>query len=369
MYIQPFKLERYFARHEFNAPYLMCCSDCESVSIGDLLALESGADRRFQELRLGYTESLGDPRLRTQIADLYDHVTADQVLVHAGAEEAIFNLMHVLLKRGDHVIVHYPCYQSLMEVANAIGCQVTLWKTTQENGWSLDLDLLKDTLQDNTKLVIVNCPHNPTGYLMPNSDFRELVNLSQRHGFILFSDEVYRLLEYEDSDRLPAICDLDDRGISLGVMSKSFGLAGLRLGWIATRNQSVYEKLAAFKDYTTICSSAPSEFLATIALKNKERLVRKNLAIIAINLELLIPFFERHADLFQWQAPKAGPIAFPALLSGGITEFCSQLVEKTGVLLLPGTVYDDTCNHFRIGFGRIDFAQCLEKLEGYLSTD
>ena len=368
MKIKPFKLERYFAQHEFKAPYLMCCSDCESVSIGDLLAMESGAARRFLDLRLGYTESLGHPELRTQIAGLYEHISADQVLVHAGAEEAIFNLMHVLLEKGDHVLVHYPCYQSLMEVATAIGCEVTLWQSDQDSDWSLDLDFLKQHLQDNTRLVIVNCPHNPTGFLMPKPAFAEMVDLSQRHGFVLFSDEVYRFLEYRPTDRLPAICDCDDRGISLGVMSKSFGLAGLRIGWIATRNRSVYEKLAAFKDYTTICNSAPSEFLATIALKNKDRLVQRNLNIIKHNLKLLDSFFTDHDDLFQWQRPIAGPIGFPALLSGSIDDFCRDLVERTGILLLPGTVYDATCNNFRIGFGRNDFAHGLERLANYLSN-
>ena len=207
MNIKPFKLERYFAKHEFNAPHLMCCSDCEAISIGDLLAMETGADRRFQELRLGYTESLGDPALRAQIAGLHRQASADHILVHAGAEEAIFNLMHVLLEKSDHMIVHYPCYQSLMEVATSIGCQVTLWKTNQDTGWSLDLDFLKHNLRDNTRLVVVNCPHNPTGYLMPLPEFKELVNLSQTNGFILFSDEVYRFLEYNAADRLPANVD------------------------------------------------------------------------------------------------------------------------------------------------------------------
>jgi aspartate/methionine/tyrosine aminotransferase len=177
---------------------------------------------------LGYTQTEGDPLLRDQIATLYSEVEPDVILVHAGAEEPIFN-----------------------------------------------------------RLVVINCPHNPTGYLMPPDEFDELANLSRKHGFIIFSDEVYRLLEYEHDDRLPAICEIDDRGASLGVMSKTFGLAGLRIGWIATRNKKLLKNLAARKDYTTICNSAPSEFLATLALKHKYALIQRNLKIIKKNLTIL----------------------------------------------------------------------------------
>jgi aspartate/methionine/tyrosine aminotransferase len=368
MQIPPFELERYFAQHEFNVPYLLACSDCESLTAGDLLQMEPDAARAFNKLWLGYTDSRGHPRLREAIASLYTGISADQVLVHSGAEEAIFIFMHTTLQKGDHVIVHYPCYQSLAEVARSIGCEVTLWRAAPQNGWSLDIDFVKANVRSNTRLVIINCPHNPTGYLMPRADFESLVSLSAQHGFTIFSDEVYRFLEYDANDRLPAICDIDARGVSLGVMSKSFGLAGLRIGWIATRNQALLDAQAAFKDYTTICNSAPSEYLAILGLKHKTPIIERNLNIIRDNLERLDVFFKRHVDLFRWQTPQAGPIAFPQWKSGNVDRFCRDVRQEAGVLLLPGTLYDPDSTHFRIGFGRADMPNGLEALEAFIQN-
>ena len=211
MQIPPFKIERYFAQHEFSAPYLLACSDCESYFLKDLLALEPGAAERFENLWLGYTESTGDPQLRAEIAGLYTHTRAEQMLVHAGGEEPIFNFMNVALTSGDHVIVHYPCYQSLHEIARSLGCEVTFWQGRAADGWALDLDDLERHLRPNTRVVIVNCPHNPTGYVMPVDDLQALTALSAQHGFIVYSDEVYRLLEHDPACRLPNLSDIDER--------------------------------------------------------------------------------------------------------------------------------------------------------------
>ena len=162
------------------------------------------------------------------------------------------------------------------------------------------------------------------------------------------------------------MCAEDTRGphaISLGVTSKTYGLAGLRIGWIATHNAEVYGRMAALKDYTTICNSAPSEFLAELALRHREQLAARNLDIITNNLALLDAFFTRHADRFAWQPPEAGPIAFPRLIGEDVEAFCDALVREASVLLLPGTMYGHPGNHFRIGFGRQNLPQALARLE------
>ena len=367
MKIAPFKLERYFARYEFDVDYVLCASDCESLSVGDLLALEPGAAERFQQHWLGYTESLGSPTLRQEICRLYTTIAPEQVLVHAGAEEAIFLFMQAALDAGDHVIVHWPCYQSLHEVARSLGCTVTRWEAREENGWALDLDKLRALLRPNTRAVVVNTPHNPTGYLMDHETYRVLHTLAQEREVVLFCDEVYRESEHDPADRLPAGCDMGDHAVSLGVTSKTYGLAGLRIGWIATHNAELYRRMAALKDYTTICSSAPSEFLAELALRHRERLAARNLAIIARNLELLDAFFARRADRFAWQRPRAGAIAFPRLLGEQpIETFCDELVRAASVLLLPGTLYGHPGNCFRIGFGRENMPEALARLEQHL---
>jgi aspartate/methionine/tyrosine aminotransferase len=336
------------------------------MKLEDLLALEPGAHERLLSLWLGYTESLGDPDLRQAITTLYNHITADEVLVHSGAEEAIFNFMNVALKPGDHIIVHAPYYQSLGEVARSIGAEVAEWQGDPERAWELDLNELKNALIDRTKVVVVNFPHNPTGFLPTSTFVNDLSALADRHGFIIFSDEVYRGLELDHSDRLPNLADVNDRAVSLGVMSKTYGLAGLRIGWIATQNDRLFRELARFKDYTTICNSAPSEFLAALALRHADQIAERNRQIIRDNLDRLDLFFGNHAERFSWHRPKAGSIAFPILLQGSVDMFCADLVAKAGVLLLPGTLYGSGFNSFRIGFGRSNLPDSLEKLEGYI---
>lgn len=369
MKLNAFRLERYFAEHEFSAPYLLCASDCESMALEELLAMEAGARDAFFSLWLGYTESLGHPELKQAIAALYEKVSAEQVLVHAGAEEAIFNFMNVALAPGDHLIVHAPCYQSLGDVAHGIGAEVTEWRADPHNGWRIDLDDLKKSLTNRTKVVVVNMPHNPTGFLADSDFMHELSALSEQHGFIIFSDEVYRGLELNPANRLPAMADVNARAVSLGVMSKTYGLAGLRIGWIATRNDALFKQMAAFKDYTTICNSAPSEFLATLALRHAESIARRNLEIIRENLDRLDRFFDAHADWFDWQRPKAGSIAFPLLRRGSVDAFCEDLIAKAGVLLLPGSLYGPDYNAFRVGFGRKNLPEALEKFEDYLKRN
>jgi len=367
MNLPPFKLERYFARYEFSAKYLLCSSDCESVTVGELLAMEPGAEERFKEHWLGYTESAGAPGLRKQISRIYTGIQPEEVLVHSGAEEAIFLFMHAALQPGDHVIVHWPCYQSLFEVAKAIGCEVSQWEAHRAQDWAPDMDELKRMLRPNTRAVIVNTPHNPTGYLMPAAQYRLLNQLAQERGILLFSDEVYRELEYNPADRLPSACDINPTAVSLGVMSKAYGLAGLRIGWVATHNTAVRDRMAALKDYTTICSSAPSEFLAELALRHREQIAARNLGIIHSNLLLLDAFFVDHPDRFDWVRPKVGPIAFPRLFGVDVERFCDRLVTSAGVLLLPGTMYGHPGNHFRLGFARRNMPEGLTALEQFLA--
>ncbi len=368
MKISEFKLERFFARYEFAAPYLMCCSDCESWTIQELLAFDEGNMDRLINMGLGYTESRGNPALRQQIASLYRHIDAEQVLVFCGAEEAVFLYMQAVLSPGDHVIVQTPAYQSLFEIPAAMGCQVDRWEMKRLDGqWGIDLEELQDLLTKKTRAIVINTPHNPTGYLMSEQEMQEIVKIARERNIYLFVDEVYKYLEYDLNKRTPWACDMYEKAVSLGVMSKSFGLAGLRIGWVASRDPDVYRTMAGFKDYTTICSSGPSELLSMIALENKEQILNRNRHIISKNLSLLDDFFKRYDELFSWRRPAAGPIAFPAF-SGNLDAeaICLDLLKHSGVLILPARVYDYNHQYFRIGFGRKDFANCLGRFEQYI---
>ncbi len=369
MQISPFKIERYFAKYEFSTEYLLCSSDCESMTVGQLLEMEPGMAQALESQWLGYTESQGGAELRKAICTIYESIEPEEVLVHTGAEEAIFLFMHAVLQTGDHVVVHWPCYQSLLEVARSIGCDVSRWTAREENGWALDVQELESLIRPNTKAIILNTPHNPTGYLMPRDEFEAVSAIAREAGALLFSDEVYRESEYEAAERLPAACDLGPHAVSLGVLSKTYGLAGLRIGWIATHNAEVYSRIAGLKDYTTICNSAPSELLATLALQHRGQLAERNVEIIKSNLMRVEAFMDRHADHFRWVAPRAGSMGFPRYLDESVDVFCDKLVREAGVLLLPGSVYDDHDNHFRIGLGRRNLPEAVGKLEEFLSKE
>jgi aspartate/methionine/tyrosine aminotransferase len=369
MIIPDFKLERYFARWEFVAPYLLCSSDVDGYSISKLLALaDEESQALWQNLSLGYTESAGHPLLRKEIAGLYRNLSPEQVLTFADGEEAIFILMNVLLQAGEHAIVIWPGYQSLYTVAESIGADVTLFPLHANQKWQLDIEELRKAVRPNTKLIVINFPHNPTGALLDHDTYMKIVEIAEESHAYLFSDESYRFLEYDSGQLLPAAVETSRRGISLGVLSKTFALAGLRIGWIATQDQEILRRAAAFKDYVSICNSAPSEILALIALRAKETIIKRSLDIIQGNLVLLDDFFTKWSQTFTWPRPQAGSIAFPELVTGqSIEEFAEQLVKQEGVLLLPGTVYDHPGNHFRIGFGRKNMPEALGRLEHFVS--
>jgi aspartate/methionine/tyrosine aminotransferase len=369
MKIEEFKLERYFAEYEFNVRYILCASDCEPLSLEELLSMaDDQCGQLWQNLKLGYTESAGHPLLREEIAELYKSIAPQNVLVLA-PEEGIFIAMNALLERGDHVIVTFPTYQSLYEVAGSLGCDVTRWIPEESNGWRFDVKTLKKNIRENTRLIVINFPHNPTGAMISHSEFEEIIKIAEDHNIYLFSDEMYRFLEYDPSKRLPSACELYENAVILFGMSKSFALAGLRIGWLITKNRELNSKFATFKDYTTICGSAPSEILALIGLRAKDKIIRRNLDIIEKNLHLLDKFFERHYSILRWNRPEAGSIAFPKLLANKTSsELCEELIEEESVLLLPEPVYDYNGNNFRIGFGRKNLPEVLERFERYIKN-
>jgi aspartate/methionine/tyrosine aminotransferase len=372
MRIADFALERYFARWEFAVQHVLCASDVEGWSMAELLALaDEETAGMWAGLKLGYTESRGHPLLRREIASLYDTVDADDVLVFAGAEEAIFCLLSTSLQEGNHVIVTWPGYQSLYEVARAAGAQVSLHALREEDGWSLDVERLIRAFRPETRMVIANAPHNPTGMLPTMEEWRRLGAACADAGIRLVSDEVYRFLEHDGAETLQAGADLDERFVSIGVMSKSFAMAGLRIGWLASRDRGVLDRCTRLKDYTTICSSAPSEVLALVALRARDAVLSRSRAIVAANLAVLDDFFARRADAFSWVRPRGGSTGFPRVLPEGpagasADRFAAGLVEATGVLLLPSTAFGSGDSHFRIGLGRTDLPEAIAKLEAFL---
>lgn len=343
--------------------------------MAELLALADDETRSLWDgLKLGYTESTGHPLLRREISTLYDSIDADDVLVFAGAEEAIFCLLSTSLQEGNHVIVTWPGYQSLYEIARASGATVSLHALREEDGWSLDVDRLIRSFRPETRMLVVNAPHNPTGMLPAEGEWRRLASECADAGVRLVSDEVYRFLEHDGASTLPAGADVDDRAVSIGVMSKSFAMAGLRIGWLATRDRAVLDRCARMKDYTTICSSAPSEVLALIGLRARELVLARSRSIVAANLAILDEFFARRADAFSWVRPRGGSTGFARLVPDGpagasADAFAARLVEATGVLLLPSSTFGSGDSHVRIGLGRTDLPEAIAALDAFTTRE
>lgn len=368
MSIKPFLLERYFAQYEFKVKYLLSASDCESLPMAELLQMAAPESLDlWHGLSLGYTESQGHPLLRAEIAKLYQHITPENILI-AAPEEAIFIAMQTLLAPDDHVVVLLPAYQSLYEIARSIGCHVTPWRLeVGADGWHLDLDQLERSITDHTRMIVINFPHNPTGYLPTRRELDKIIEFARKNNLYLFSDEMYRLLEYDQVDRLPPVCDSYEKGITLSGLSKAFALPGLRIGWLATQESSLIERWIAFKDYTTICSSAPGEILGIIALQNKDQILQRSLDIVRENIAITRQFFAKHDDRFSWLNPMAGSVAFPQWKGDGSVElFCQEALDQQGVMIVPGSLFEHPGNHFRVGLGRKNLREALEHVSVYL---
>lgn len=360
--MRDFDLEVFFSKWEFTAKHHMTASDLESMSVAQLLSLSDGeSSSDLDALWLGYTETWGAPDLREAIASTYDNMQAANILCLAGAGEGLYMMARVLLTADDHVIVPTPNYQSAETVPLSV-CSVTgvpMHKDPkQKGGWRIDLDDMRAAIKPNTKLISLNFPHNPTGMLMPRADLDELIELCRRKGIYILSDEVYRGVELDPTDRMPQIADVYEKGISLNVMSKAYGLPGLRIGWVATPDLELLNRLERYKHYLSICNSGPSERLTLIALKARETILFNNHALLLENVLLLENLLDEFPGLINWTRPLGGCVAFPEYIGPQDSEvFCRSLLEQSGVLLLPSSVYisevaETPNNHFRIGFGR-----------------
>ena len=379
--LERFELEEFFAKHEFSAKYLMCCSDAETLKVSELLAMADDECRGLWEnLTCGYTESEGLPILRQEIAKDYPGVSHDDIFCFSGAEEGIYATMRSLLTKDDHCIVVTPCYQSLRSVASVVCGSLSTLELKRDEQWKLDIDALQSLFKPNTAMVVMNFPHNPTGALLTPDEQQAVVKLCRDHDVFLFFDEVYRGIELPGVDRLPPIASLYEKGISLGVVSKSLGLAGLRIGWIACRHKATLQTIAGYKHYLSICNSAPSEILALIALRSKDRILKVNADIVARNTKLVEEFLAdpRFGRLFSWTAPKAGCCSFMAFHGAEATAetgsksseatawlpIADEFVESASVLTLPGHFFSPAQgDHFRVGLGRRNFPIVLEQFK------
>ena len=369
-----FRLEVYLGKWEFAARHNLTASDAQTLTVGELLDL-AGDDARaeLERLPLGYTPTWGSDELRAAIAATYERIEPEDVLVFAGAEEAMFWAMQELAGAGDHAVVTVPNYQSMESVTIAAGAEVSGLALRPEHGWALDLDELGSLLRPETRLVAVNFPNNPTGALPDQETWAGLLALCEERGIRLHSDEVYRGLERAGTLALTQAADASPTAVSMGVMSKAYGLPGLRIGWLACRDSELLGRLERAKHYTSICNAGPSELLATLALRHGEAIRARNRAIVEANLPLFDAFFADQ-ELFDWEHPQGGCVCFPRYRGGdGVEAMCRDLVETAGVVLLPASIYASAlaavpADRFRIGVGRRGSEAALDAFGHFLSA-
>ena len=367
-----FRLETYLGKWEFGARYHMTASDAQSITIRDVLALAGpGAVDRFLDEPLSYTQPYGAQDLREAIAATYDTAAPEDVLCFAGAEEGLYAFYRVILDASAHAIVVTPNYQSAESVPMSI-CDVTGVPLEADHNWTLDIDRVAAAIRPNTRVISVNFPHNPTGKILERDRFDTLVDLCRRHGIWLFSDEVYRLIERDPAIRLPQAFDAYERGVSLNVMSKAYGLPGLRIGWIACHDRDLLERMVRYKHYLSICNSGPSERLAVAALRGADVILDRTRAIARAGLANTQAFLSEFPHLFESYVPDGGIVIYPRYKGAdGVEAFARRLVEEAGVVVLPPSVYASALtatptDRFRMGYCRNHIDEGLAAMRAHL---
>lgn len=360
MKIKEFRLERLYARYKKKSKYMLSNVSCESITKRELLELaDSECMALWENLDLGYTDVRGFGPLREAISKRYTTVRPSDIL-DMTPEEGIFIFMNVLLNPGDVVFVMQPCFPSLYELPRALGCEVIKWPMEITSwGWRLDLNFLSENITPKTKLIVLNIPNNPTGYIPVKTEIDRVLNIADKMGAWVFCEETFRGMEHDPGGAIPSISDMYHHAVTLGGLNK-FGLPGTRMGWLISKNHQFLSECSAYKDYTTYCNNAPGEVLATIAMRNADTLLKRNHQIVLENLGLAEAFFKQHNRTFNWIQPNGGCTAFPQLLPPfDVTEMCEKAMEEKDMLIVGDRMFEMDTNHFRLGIGRKDFPMTL----------
>ncbi|KAG8625395.1 hypothetical protein KVT40_007146 [Elsinoe batatas] len=368
--IEPFHVEQWMDEYETIAKYNIAETCCASLSVNELASLSDSKPDKIVDLStaLTYGEIRGATALRNNLARLYSSkvgtpLPADNILIQPGAISANFLVFDALVGPGDHVICHHPTYQALYNVPKSLGAEIDLWKADPTDGWKLDIEIFKKQIKPNTKLLVLNNPQNPTGAIIPKPQLEEIIAIAEEHKIIILSDEVYRPLFHGitpmDEGFPPSILSMGyKRTIATGSLSKAYSLAGIRCGWIAARDRDIIEEIAKARDYTTISVSILDQQVAAFALSPEtiHNLLSRNIQLAKANLELLEKFIIKHDEFCSWVKPVAGTTAFVKFERDGkpvdAVELCKRLMDKTGVMLVPGdrAFGDEFKGYVRVGY-------------------
>jgi len=322
-----------------------------AVTTQELLSL-GGAETtaRYLALDLDYVENPGGEHLRQAVAGLYTTLEAGDIRIMSGATEALLLLIWTMVQPGDNIVVEDPSYGNIAGVAHSRGAEVRRFPLHMEHGWKPDLEQLSHLVDQKTRLISLTHAHHPTGMLLQVEEMRAIAQIAERVGALFVSDEVFRLIAL-DGTAAPSVIDVVEQAVVIGDMTKPWGLGGLRVGWIASRNQALLKVVSAARDYSTICGNAPGEFLAEVTLHHREQVIAPRLASARVNRQRLADAITGSQGVLRWLPPQAGYTAF-VQLPFPAEPFCRYLAEEKRLLLLPGYVYGKAYEAFlRIGFG------------------
>ncbi|OQO08542.1 hypothetical protein B0A48_06412 [Cryoendolithus antarcticus] len=371
--IPPFAVEQWMNDHETTCKYNLAETCCASISIDQLLALSENKEAKITDIlntsRIqDYGEITGTTDLRTQLSRLYSSkvgtpLTPKNVLITPGAIAANHMVLYSLIGPGDHVVCHYPTYQQLYAIPRSLGAEVSLWKSRPEANWLPDFEELKALVKDDTKLIILNNPQNPTGAILPKPLLYKIIDFAEAKNITILSDEVYRPLFHSisplSSDFPPSTLSLGYKNVIVtGSLSKAYSLAGIRIGWVASRSAELIEKITITRDYTTISVSQLDQAVAAFALAPDtiHALLGRNIQMAKANAEILDRWIIKHDEYCSWVKPLAGTTAFVKFQRDGkpidTVAFCQTLQDKMGVLIMPGDFAfgEEFKGHVRIGY-------------------
>ncbi len=370
MNIRPFLLDDWLGQKlkpDSKIEYDLGSSTGPVWTVRELLALDSGAALdRLLDTRLFYTSASGTLELRQALAEA-NGVDADDVQVMTGAAEALFLLFFTSAGPDANVVLPNPGFPANDAMAESLGLEIRSYNLRAENAFRVDLDEVRGLVDRNTKLVLINSPHNPSGAVWTAEEIRSLHDFCVERGVLFVSDEVYHPI-YHGVDGVSAA--LLPHATVLGDFSKALCLSGLRVGWMIERDAKRRESYTTARSYFTVSNTALGEQLAALAVRNREAVYDRARRIASANLALLVQVFTEHADLLDWVRPQGGMTAFPRLRDGGDSRpFCQSLAAR-GILVAPGDCFGMPA-HFRIGFAASgeQFPRAIEKFADFLKTE
>ena len=362
-------MEPWLIQHQ-NAPYNLAESGVVDQTVGELLQKTGASDTELLRLSLKNIDTYGSLELRRAIARLYDDVDPDSILVTTGTSEAIFIYYQIRYEKGANVVVPFPAFQSLYEIPRYLGYEVRFLRLRPEDGFRPNLEELAALVDDRTKVIVLNNPHNPTGILFSDEEVRAILKIANRHGAEVLADEHYRFMPYDERTLIPSLYNMSQNVVAVGSMIKCFGCVGLRAGWLIGPRELI-ESSRDFKDYTTHTLCSVTDYLARAALSGWRAIVPEYKGWILDNVSEFRSFLSEHRGFIDWVEPEAGIVAFPFFTDGSVNskEFTDGLVKSKGVSLLPGEAFEMP-GHFRLGLGvppRV-FGDAMRRLSDHIAS-